>query len=234
MGRANGVRMSWVKLDDGFPSHPKVLGLSDKAFRAYVIALCYAARHLTDGFLPPSVISVRQAGELHKAGLLDEAGGGWWLHDYLTYNPSRTEVESKSDSARHASRMRWASDADKERTRGRVGDRKTKEHPRFDAFYDAFPRRVGRIAAAAAFAKAAEGGADPEAIVAGAAAYRDDPTREAKFTAHPATWLNQGRWMDEATTKAPAAKSDPAYVKGTREWDERVQAEEQAAIEAMS
>ena len=33
-------------------------------------------------------------------------------------------------------------------------------------------------------------------ILAGAERYRDDPNRVDTFTAHPATWLNSGRWND--------------------------------------
>jgi hypothetical protein len=41
--------MSWVRLDDSFPEHPKVIALTDAAFRAHVRGLCYAGRFLTDG-----------------------------------------------------------------------------------------------------------------------------------------------------------------------------------------
>ena len=43
--------MSWVRLDDNFPNHPKVVGLSDQAFRLYISGLCYASHYLTDGLI---------------------------------------------------------------------------------------------------------------------------------------------------------------------------------------
>jgi DNA-binding transcriptional regulator YhcF (GntR family) len=66
----------------------------------------------------------------------------------------------------------------------------------FDAFWDVYPRRAGKQAARKAWDKAVK--VTPAVIVlAGAAAFRDDPNREDEFTPHPATWLNQGRWDDD-------------------------------------
>jgi hypothetical protein len=68
----------------------------------------------------------------------------------------------------------------------------------FARFYAVYPRKIGRKAAERAWGKALKDGADPAVLVAAAqrfAAVRagQDP----KFTPHPATWLNQGRWEDE-------------------------------------
>lgn len=40
--------MSWFHLDDNFPDHRKVAGLSDAAFRLHVAGLAYCSRGLTD------------------------------------------------------------------------------------------------------------------------------------------------------------------------------------------
>lgn len=90
--------MTWAKLDDAFPDHPKVASLSDSAFRLHVGAICYAARFLTDGRIPFAVLP-RLGGteaterELIAAGLWEEAEGGWEIHDYLDFNPSRATVD---------------------------------------------------------------------------------------------------------------------------------------------
>lgn len=68
--------------------------------------------------------------------------------------------------------------------------------PGFDDFWRAYPRRVGKRAAAAAWGRAVKRAA-PETIIAAAEAYAADPNREPAFTAHPTTWLNQDRWDDE-------------------------------------
>jgi hypothetical protein len=89
--------MSWARLDENFPEHPKVLGLKDDAFRAHVRAICYSARLLTDGVilraaLPSIGASVKIANSLVTAGVWEAADGGYVIHDYLTYNPAREEV----------------------------------------------------------------------------------------------------------------------------------------------
>jgi len=91
--------LTWAKLDDGFPAHRKVRGLSDAAFRLHVTALCDCAAHLTDGAItapaartlpgaPQGRRLTRAINELVEAGLWDVAGDGWRLHDYLDWNPA--------------------------------------------------------------------------------------------------------------------------------------------------
>lgn len=66
----------------------------------------------------------------------------------------------------------------------------------FDDFWAIYPRRVGKIKAREAWARALKH-ADPRMIVNGARRFRDDPNREARYTAHPTTWLNRGSWDDD-------------------------------------
>jgi len=119
--------MVWLKMDDGFAEHEKVTGLSDRAFRVHVGALCYAARSNTDGRVPRSHLAVlrgtvRHADELVAAGLWDtSAGGGWSIHDYLQYNPSAADLAQRSALAQR----RWAlnhNDDLREAIRDRDGD----------------------------------------------------------------------------------------------------------------
>ena len=51
--------------------------------------------------------------------------------------------------------------------------------------------------AQSAFVKAVQDTSADE-IISGAKRYADDPYRHPTFTPHPSTWLNQGRWADEA------------------------------------
>jgi len=68
--------------------------------------------------------------------------------------------------------------------------------PRFTEFWDVYPRKSAKGAARRAWSKAAAT-TDPTVIIAGAARYAADPNREDTYTAHPATWLNGERWLDE-------------------------------------
>jgi hypothetical protein len=73
----------------------------------------------------------------------------------------------------------------------------------FAAFWAAYPRREAKEPARKAFAQAVEGGADPEAIIAGAKRYAAKRAAEIragdppKYTLQAARWLDEGRWTDE-------------------------------------
>ena len=90
--------MSWIRLDDNFPDHPKVITLSDKAFRTYISGLCYASRYLTDGFLAEPVVNrldgVLSAGELEGVGLWRKRENGWEIASYSEYQTSKEQVEA--------------------------------------------------------------------------------------------------------------------------------------------
>lgn len=90
--------MTWARLDDGMPDNPKVIDLTDAAFRAYVTSICYSAKHLTDGRVPPRAIQVHAKTRscLVAANLwaIDD-DGTIVIHDYLEWNPSKAEVLSR-------------------------------------------------------------------------------------------------------------------------------------------
>ena len=197
----------WVKLDDGFPRNPKVLGLSDRAFRAAIEAMCYAAEYDTDGILPGSYLRgvrpmIRR--ELLEAGMWDQGEGLISVHDFLVYNPSSEERGARTESSRIAARMRWASDTDSDShatsTRGRegtgLGSGSEQESVGFDAFWAVYPRKVGKPKALASYRKAIRLGVKPSEIFAAAEQLRDDPNRVEEFTPHPTTWLNREGWND--------------------------------------
>jgi biotin operon repressor len=67
----------------------------------------------------------------------------------------------------------------------------------FEIFWKIYPRKVAKKSAEVAFAKAAKH--TPVAmILTGAGRYARDPNRVEAYTAHPATWLNGHRWLDDA------------------------------------
>jgi len=73
----------------------------------------------------------------------------------------------------------------------------------FRAFWVAYPRRVGYGAAVRAWA-VAEGETRAAEIVAAVEAQRAGLVAEGlRFCPHPATWLNQRRWLDEPGATAP-------------------------------
>jgi hypothetical protein len=96
--------MGWVRLDDNFADHPKVIGLSDTAFRLYIEALCYSNRQLTDGFIPMAVYLKASKNDdadfLIEAGLWEEVPLGYQIRSYDEYQPLREKVEEKREQAR--------------------------------------------------------------------------------------------------------------------------------------
>jgi hypothetical protein len=106
--------MPWVRIDDGFPQHPKVIGVGPLGLALQVAGLCYCNRYLTDGFVPKAAVpllldfseidtllplEVGEPGTWHwalqklmDAGLWKEVPDGYILHDYLDYQPSKEQV----------------------------------------------------------------------------------------------------------------------------------------------
>ena len=99
------VVVAWFKLDDSTYDHPKIVPLSDGAFRLWVLAGLYSAKHLTDGVVTAATLTVLQAKPKHvdeivDAGLWEPQGNEWIIHDWHHYQPSRAEVERNRNQSR--------------------------------------------------------------------------------------------------------------------------------------
>lgn len=96
--------MSWLKIDDQFPHHPKLVSISIPARWAYMEGLCYCAQYLTDGFIADGqarlIASPKVRAELLEAVLWHEVKGGISVHDYLDYNPTKAQVMAEREAAR--------------------------------------------------------------------------------------------------------------------------------------
>lgn len=108
--------MSWLKMDDCFPGHPKVVKLSHKAFRLHVTALCYCAQNLTDGLIAREALPIIGAiagksktltDELEVAVLWIPVAEGWTVNGYLDLNPSKHEVGVRRTIAKANAERRW-------------------------------------------------------------------------------------------------------------------------------
>lgn len=103
--------MSWIRLDDNFPDHPKTIGLSDKAFRLYISGLCYSSQYLTDGYLSAPVVrrldGFEGVQELLSAGLWSQTPDGFLIASYTEYQSTKEEVEkAKKANADRVARYR--------------------------------------------------------------------------------------------------------------------------------
>jgi hypothetical protein len=116
--------MTWVRLDDDTPDHPKYLSFGDLAPLALALqvrALCYANHYLTDGHVPAGALPQLlrgfapcqpDTGEvidwpalMVDAGIWETNGGaGYVIHDYATYQRSKAQVEADREVRRAAAR----------------------------------------------------------------------------------------------------------------------------------
>ena len=99
--------MGWVRLDDNFADHPKVIALTDTAFRLFITGLCYSNRQLTDGLIPYQIVMTwvgdnpeKPSDELEDQNLWERVDKGFLIRSYDEYQPTREKVESKRAEAR--------------------------------------------------------------------------------------------------------------------------------------
>lgn len=89
---------------------------------------------------------------------------------------------------------------------------------RFDDFWAAYPKRVGKDAARKAYLKALKR-ADEDRIISGATRYASDANLpEKQFIPDPSSWLNSGRWDDEPCPP----KVNPALMARPSTTEQRV------------
>jgi hypothetical protein len=107
----------YIRMHIGMPEHPKIEGLSDKAFRVLVETWCWCGRNpQTDGHIVnASWIKrgpKRALTELITAGLFDDdLDGGAIVHDWddwqRTWDEIREFKETKSGSGAFGAHKRW-------------------------------------------------------------------------------------------------------------------------------
>ena len=112
----------------------------------------------------------------------------------------------------------------------------------FDVFWKIYPLKVGKGAAIKAFEKASRS-TDIKVIIKGAQRYLSDPNRSQAYTAHPATWLNAQRWLDDPLPQrvlSPDEKKEKELQEArakterereaTAEWFRQVEEQQQKAV----
>lgn len=129
--------MPWVKIDEAFPRHPKVAAAGPIGMALQIAALCYSNEYLTDGFIPKRIAKtlldldgiamhcwsngIFGNGEdataelviqdVINAGLWIEEDGGYRIHDYHDFQPSKAEVlelrKARSAAGQKGAKARW-------------------------------------------------------------------------------------------------------------------------------
>lgn len=114
--------MPWANLDDQFPTHPKVVRLTDPAFRLHVSGICYCAKYETNGRIDAEVVPLlaprfkpRVLEELIERRLWAPIAGGYEIHDYLQWNRSKEDIaeererkrKQRSEAGKKGAAARW-------------------------------------------------------------------------------------------------------------------------------
>lgn len=115
------ARPNWeyIRVDVLMTEHPKIEGLSDKAFRALIDLWCYCARQRSDGTVPGPRwrrVPPKARAELIGAGLADplltdDPDSGVTMHDYLEHQRSRDDIDElaakRAEAGRRGAAKRW-------------------------------------------------------------------------------------------------------------------------------
>jgi len=111
--------MPWAKLDDQFFFNRKVTQCDGYARSFHVAGIVYCSGQLTDGFVPKAAVTLvfgmtgfdfdkqmleQVLEQLLDTGLWERCNGGYQIHDYLEYNPTREEAIATRDARAEAGR----------------------------------------------------------------------------------------------------------------------------------
>ena len=113
--------VTWIKLDDDFPDHPKMRKIFRKggsdAMWLHIAGLCHSSRFLTDGFIaaedvedltllrnPTKALNVL----LTIPNVWKEVPGGYQIINYLDHQRSRADIEHEREMARKRQEERRA------------------------------------------------------------------------------------------------------------------------------
>lgn len=104
----------WVRFENTMPEDERLPGLSDRAFRLWVNAVCYSSRGETDGLVPAVLMSSlsvtatkKTVDELVDAGMLIARGRKFEIHNYLKFNPSKAQLgQMREKNKERASKWR--------------------------------------------------------------------------------------------------------------------------------
>lgn len=104
--------VTWLKIDDGWINHPKIRAVHRDARSLWLAGAIHAAGQETDGVIAKNMLAIfaaqaevspKRASELVAAGLWEDCGDHWEIHDYLAYNASHAELEKGRE--RHRDRQ---------------------------------------------------------------------------------------------------------------------------------
>ncbi len=110
--------MAWLRVDDGFPGHPKLVRLSRPDRWTWLEVLVYCARYRTGGEVPASIgealkyatpAFLNRCLELNLLDHSEHDGDAYHVHDWAIYNPKDPTAADRMQ--RHRDRNAERNDA---------------------------------------------------------------------------------------------------------------------------
>lgn len=219
-------RRLYARFDINMPEHPKVMLLSDAAFRALFESTMYSRRQLTDGFIDARIAIAKWGNDVANELSSNDpdkpswvkVDGGYQLHDFSEHQVTTADIQAKREAGRLGGLAKASktvapakqvvdvcSSTTLAKTETETELKRTSSPSatsmEFDQFWAAYPKKVGKQLAIKAYAKALKL-TTPQKILEGVQGLIGQKL-EPKFIPHPTSWLNAGRWEDELD---PAAK----------------------------
>lgn len=165
---------------------------------------CFPSREtISDGSGIAVRTVVRAIQWLEKEGLIRVKHRHGTSNFYIIISMEEEMTEDTRANLAHEGVIYLDTKKKRENTSYRANMARPMDTPLFLAFWQAYPRRIGKGAARTAFARSLSF-ADGNAIVQAAIAYAAHCTEmkiEQKFIPHPTTWLNTERWEDDLATE---------------------------------
>jgi hypothetical protein len=230
----------WFRLYDDVLNDPKVQRLSGDTFKFWINMLCIASKN---GGVLPSVEDMAFAlrvsndvcssliDELKTCGLIDGSKRlvphGWEKRQYKS-DTSTDRVKRFRERSRNVTETVSETAPDTDTETDTETDKNQKKIPKkrdrsagsaeFENFWSVYPRKINRAVALKAFEKATRK-TEADLIITAVRGYKfaDDE----QFIPHPATWLNQERWIDGTPTSVrPQVTEDEqaAFLEEHQRW----------------
>ncbi len=144
-------------------------------------------------------------------------------------------VTDDTNSISHAESRKVTTDKDKDKDKETTPKPPSGVELRFERFWSAYPKKVGKDAARRWWGKRKPDDAMLAAMLA-AIAVQAKSAQWAKdggqYIPHPTTWLNEGRWQDDAGGNAKAETSRPQWALDAG-FPDRVGSGERALLRAQ-
>ena len=230
----------WFRLYDDVLNDPKVQRLSGESFKFWINMLCIASKN--GGVLPgiedmafalrvSNDVCTSLIDELKTCGLIDGSKRlvphGWEKRQYKS-DTSTDRVKRFRERSRNVTETVSETAPDTDTETDTETDKNQKKIPKkrdrsassaeFENFWLVYPRKINRAVALKAFEKATRK-TEADLIISAVRGYKfaDDE----QFIPHPATWLNQERWIDGTPTSVrpqvtEAEKS--AFLEEHQQW----------------